>query len=312
MIHPYSRKLDNTELIQHFLDVVLKYDNPDNKLLLNKIRSGEAELKNYENDTSSTLMSTSNRDRKYVQKADRWKLRDQIVNELIELKREENDEDINLGSGGALPNTEIKNDKKAIIIIGLPASGKSGIANKIADKYGAVILDSDYAKRKLPEFKDSPAGASLVHDESDALIFGYDKGDKPDDFRSLIEICHSNGYNIVIPKIGHNHISINNLAKGLKILEYETHLVLISLDRRKATIRAVKRFINTDRYVPLSLIFDGYGNDPILTFYRLKDNIMLQDKFIDTYGKLSTDVPHDSPPIVVYADEQSPACLFKK
>lgn len=311
MIHPYSRKLDNIDLIQHFLSVVLKHEKPNDKALLNMIRSGEAELKNYE-DAQSTLSSTSHRDRDYVQNADRWKLRKQIVTELVELPREESDEDIRLGTGGALPLSEIKREKKAIIIIGLPASGKSTIANNIADHYGAVILDSDFAKRKLPEFKDSSAGASLVHDESDVLIFGYNENDKPDDFQSLIEICNSNDFNIVIPKIGHSYKSVNDLAKGLKLFGYETHLVLVSLDRRKATLRAVKRFVDTKRYVPLSLIFDGYGNDPILSFYRLKDRIMLDEVFIDSYGKISTDVPRGNDPILIYADHNSPACLFKK
>ena len=311
MIHPYSRQLDNIDLIQHFLSVVLKYENADDDTLLRKIKSGEAELKNY-NDSSATLISTNHRDRKYLKETERWSLRKQIVKELIEQKREVEDEDLCLGKGGSLPNTDIKKEKQAFIIIGLPASGKSTIANKVADNFGALILDSDYAKRKLPEFKDNPAGASLVHDESDVLIFGYEKKDKPDDFVSLIEICNSNDYNIVIPKIGHDHKSINNLAKILKtVFGYTIHLILVSLDRRKATKRAVDRFLKYGRYVPLSLIFDGYGNDPTLSFYRLKDNILIDKSYIDTFGKLSTDVEKGRGPLVIYADETSPVCIFK-
>jgi hypothetical protein len=308
---PYSRKLDNLDLIEHFLSVVLKYENSNDTSLLNKIKSSEAELKNYD-ETSFTLTSTTHRHRSFLTPTQRWALRNQIVKELIGLNRVMDDEHISLGIGGSIPNTDIKKDKQAYIVIGLPASGKSDIADKIADEFGAVILDSDYAKRKLPEFKDNPAGATLVHDESDALIFGYDKKDKPDDFKSLIEICNLNSFNVVIPKIGHDYNSINNLAKGLKLFGYQTHLVLVSLDRRKATKRAVNRFIKTNRYVPLSLIFDGYGNDPILTFYRLKDNILIEKSFIDTFGKISTDVDKGQEPVVLYAEEKSPVCLFKK
>lgn len=311
MIHPYSRKLDNIDLISHFLTVVINYDNPEDDELLKKIKIGEADLKNYDN-SSSTLSSTNHRDRKYLTPTDRWKLRKLIVQELIENKRESDDEKLTLGCGGALPNCEIKAEKQAIIIIGLPASGKSTVANKIADNYGGVILDSDFAKRKLPEFKDNPAGASLVHDESDILIFGYDKNDKPDDFVSLIEICNSKNYNIIIPKIGHDHKSINKLAKTLKqIFGYTIHLVLVSLDRKKATKRAVDRFKKYGRYVPLSLIFDGYGNDPILSFYRLKHNIYLDETFIDTYGKLSTDVEKGSDPLVIYAENNNPVSIYQ-
>jgi Zeta toxin len=311
MIHPYSRKLNNIDLIQDFLTVVLKYENADDDTVLRKIESGQAALENYK-DSSATLISTNHRNRKYLKETERWKLRKQIVKELIEQKREVEDEDLCLGRGGSLPNTDIKKDKEAFIIIGLPASGKSTIANKVADNFGALILDSDYAKRKLPEFKDNPAGASLVHEESDILIFGYEKKDKPDDFVSLIEICNSNDYNIVIPKIGHDHKSINNLAKILKtVFGYTIHLILVSLDRRKATKRAVDRFLSYGRYVPLSLIFDGYGNDPILSFYRLKDNILIDKSYIDTFGKLSTDVEKGADPLVIYAGEKSPVCIFQ-
>ncbi len=311
MTHPYSRKLDNIDLISHFLTVVINYNNAEDDNLLRKIKIGEADLKNYDN-SSSTLNSTHHRDRKYLSETDRWKLRKQIVKELIELRREKDDEDLILGKGGALPNCEIKSEKQAIIIIGLPASGKSTIANKIADSYGGVILDSDFAKRKLPEFKDNPAGASLVHDESDILIFGYDKKDRPDDFSSLIEICNSQKHNIIIPKIGHDHRSINKMAKALKQnFGYTVHLVLVSLDRKKATKRAVDRFKKYGRYVPLSLIFDGYGNDPILSFYRLKHNIYIEEAFIDTFGKLSTDVEKDNDPIVIYKENNNPVSIFQ-
>jgi hypothetical protein len=164
---------------------------------------------------------------------------------------------------------------------------------------------------KLPEFKDNPAGASLVHEESSVLTFGYFDNDKPTDFKSLFEICCQSSYNIIIPKIGYNSKSINDFAKGLKTFDYTVHLVLVSLDRKKSTIRAVNRFNKTGRYVPLSLIFDGYGNDPILTFYRLKDNIYGEGVSIDTFGKISTDVNIGEKPILLYADEKSPACLFQ-
>lgn len=305
MSHPNSRNLDTPLLIKHFLSVALNQDDVPNDLIM-KIKSGEAELKNIDN-TPSTLTSTDHRLSPYITKNERWSLRKQIVKELIEQVREGDDDEISLGKGGAIPNSELKKDKKAIIVIGLPASGKSGIANRLSDKFGAVILDSDFAKRKFPEFENNPAGASLVHEESDELIFSYTKDDKPSNFKTLFEICCQESYNIVIPKIGHNSNSINLLAKKLKEnFGYTVDLVLVSLDKKKATIRAMNRYINTGRYVPLSLIFDGYGNEPILTFYRLKDK-MYEDKiFIDTFGKISTDVEKDQNPKVLYSSENSP------
>lgn len=309
-VHPYLRKLDNIDLIEHFLEIVINYEDSNNDSVLQKIKSGEAELKNYI-DSKSTFLSTENRARKYKHNNDRWKLRKQIVTELLTLERDDDDDNICLGVGGTLPKCELLTDKKAVIIIGLPASGKSTIANKIADHYGAIILDSDFAKRKIPEYIDNPAGASLVHDESDYLVFGANVEDKPADFKCLFEECIEKHANIVIPKIGHGERKINELAIALTKLGYEVHLVCISLDRRLATQRAINRFIKTNRYVPLSLVFDGYGNDCILTFYRLKDKIGIDDVPIKTFGKLSTNVAHGSNPIILYSDEESPVNIFK-
>jgi hypothetical protein len=308
--HPYSRKLDNIDLIEHFLNTVLEYDDSQNDNLLQNILSGEAGIKNYI-DSNSTFLSSDNRSRKYKDDNSRWILRKQIVKELFENVREKEDDNIILGQGGALPEDGIKANAQAYIIIGLPASGKSSIANQIADNYGAIILDSDYAKRKLPEFENNTAGASLVHDESDFLIFGKKLSKIPDDFNPLIKMCSDNKYNIVIPKIGHNAISINNLSKGLKLLGYTCHLICVSLDRKDATKRAVNRFKESKRYVPLSLIFDGYGNDSILTFYRLKDKIDFDEVFIETFGKLSTDVPKNEKPRILYSEKNNPVLIFK-
>lgn len=308
--HPYSRKLDNIDLIEHFLNTVLEYDDSQNDNLLKAILAGEAGIKNYI-DSNSTLLSSDNRSRKYKDDISRWKLRKQIIKELFEYDREKEDDDISLGRGGALPKNKMNEDSQAFIIIGLPASGKSTIANDIADYYGAIILDSDFAKRKLPEFENNTAGASIVHEESDFLIFGKKINKMPEDFNPLIKLCSDNKTNIVIPKIGHDAKSINTLSKGLKLLGYKSHLICVSLDRKDATKRAVNRFKDSKRYVPLSLIFDGYGNDSILTFYRLKDKIDFDEVFIETFGKLSTNVPKGEKPRIIYSEENNPVLIFK-
>ena len=70
-----------------------------------------------------------------------------------------------------LPNTALKKDKQAFYVIGLPASGKSEVAGLLSDNYGAIILDSDYAKRKFPEYQ-AECGATIVHEESSMVVFG--------------------------------------------------------------------------------------------------------------------------------------------
>lgn len=285
-IENFARPLNEKDLIKDFLSVVLRI-NKVSDTLVNKIRLSEIDLISF-GKQPSTLTSQINWHLSYKNKvAKRWELRKRIVKELFTMQRQENDDKIKLGNGGARSRTIQKNGQ-AYIVIGLPASGKSGIANIIANKTGSIILDSDFAKRKLPEYKTTPAGASLVHTESDYLIYGInnDVKDRPDDFISLSELCTNEKINIVIPKIGQDHQKILTLAKFYKdLFGYEVHLVSICLDRMEATRRAVNRFKKSSRYVPLSLIFDGFSNEPLLNYYRLKN--FYPNEF-NSFGKIST------------------------
>jgi dephospho-CoA kinase len=307
--HRYARPLNDIALTKSFIEQVLQCEH--NKTLLQNIVTGEASLLNYDS-TSPTLDSDKHRVA-YTADMDRWKLRKRIVDELFTKPRVNDDDTIRLGKGGALPNTGVRKESKAIIVTGLPASGKSGVSDLFADQYGAIILDSDYAKRKLPEYKNNPAGATLVHDESDIIIMGGKVNGKPDHFKSLFELCYHDGINIVIPKIGHNVQSLIALAESIKDLGYkEIHLVLVSLDRRIATTRALLRFKKSKRYVPLSLIFDGYGNEPILTYYRIKEKNIKSNLF-ESVGKLSNDVEPMQPlSFIDSTHDSSPACLYKQ
>lgn len=296
----YSRPLTTPLLIQNFLGA-LGYNNSNIEELdeiVTGITKGEIELAKMQID-ENTLNKKTFRHLKYTDDYIRWNLRKQIVNELYTYQRIEDDK-ICLGEGGGAPLSKLLLNSEAHIVIGLPASGKSGVSNKIADHTGAIILDSDYAKRKLPEFKRYNSGASLLHRESDALIFPQTIENKPSDFYSLFELCIKHKNNICIPKIGHDHVSIKNFCSILKNkYGYKLHLTLITLDRRKATIRAIKRFKDTGRYVPLGLIFDGYANDPILTYYRLKNTNSKDGNLFESFCAISTDVEINTPPIIV-------------
>lgn len=108
--------------------------------------------------------------------------------------------------------------------------------------------------------------------------------------------------NLIIPKIGYDVYSIEKIKDYLISVGYSVHLLLISVDKKTSTKRALSRFIKTNRYVPLSLIFDTYSNDPMLTYYRLKDC-----KKWASVGKLSTE---EESPKVIYGTENSPATIL--
>ena len=76
--------------------------------------------------------------------------------------------------GLKIPENLIKKntgEKIAIINIGPPAAGKSAIANPLAVKYNATIVDPDEAKKVLPEFGGG-IGGNAVHQESKVLANG--------------------------------------------------------------------------------------------------------------------------------------------
>lgn len=300
---PYCRQLHDSRLSEHFVKNVLNITSGSAYSKAIRIIA-EAEVCCIAVENKDTLAHDNYRDPKYVFDEKRIELRSQILNELINLKRIDNDDKIKLGRGGALPPSGIAGtEKQAFIIIGLPAAGKSSVAHRIADIYNAIIIDSDFAKRKLPEFKMKYAGASLVHEESDLIVFGKEGYDE----LNLLGYCCLNGYNVVIPKIGHNSISVLELSMGLmNEWGYSVHLVLLSLDRQKATARAYRRFNETGRYVPLSLIFDWYSNEPILTYYRIRNATCFS-----SYGKISSDVDKDKPFILVEASKDNPANFYK-
>lgn len=301
----YSRPLNTATFVQDFLKNSLQYPDCRNfDAVVSKIIKGELGLSQI-NGKSPTLHDSTFRHSKYKTDSSRWNLRKQIVNELFTLERLDSDENIKLKIGGAIPKSGTKQKSQAFLVTGLPASGKSSIAVQIAEKGGAVILDSDFAKRKLPEYKYYEFGGTLVHEESDSLIFGYGGADKPTDFSCLLEKCAEIKNNICIPKIGYDSKSLLQLCQGLKRYAYEIHFILVSLDRRLATIRALKRYLKTKRYIPLGLIFDGYGNDPDIAYYKLKE-INKKDKIFKTMGQLSTDVPIGTSPIIIDSWGKSP------
>ena len=223
----------------------------------------EAEAANAVIGKEPTVRSEANRDRRYRDETARKQLRKKILTELIGMDRLDNDDDIELNVGGAKPRGRAPIAKRnAYFVVGLPASGKSTLVSRIADDLGAMIIDADFAKRKLPEFDDTLAGANLVHEESSEIVFG-DGGSA-----SLLGYCKTLGLNIVIPTVGGNLDGILEDAQALKDVGYKVHLSATILCRDEAAKRATSRFLESGRYVPLGLIFDGYANDPIMNYYH--------------------------------------------
>lgn len=279
----------------------LEMQNVDFDELVQKIR--EAEAANLVIGREPTLTSHNNRHRKHRDEDARQLLRRSVLTDLITLERLDDDDEIELGRGGAMPRGKSPvAQRNAYFIVGLPASGKSTLVSKTADELGAVIVDSDFAKRKLPEFDGTLAGANLVHKESSHIVFGGGGAE------SLLGYCTTNGLNIVIPTVGANVGDVLAEAQALKSAGYKVHLSATILCRDEAAKRATSRFLKTKRYVPLGLIFDGYANDPLMHYYQQRCQ-HASNPFWASIGSYHTG--GHTPGAVEFTDKSNPVSLLE-
>jgi len=166
-----------------------------------------------------------------------------------------------------VPDLANKFEKKAVIILGPPASGKSSIANPIARKYGAAIIDADEAKKLIPEYQDG-VGANAVHRES-KLMMEVIQGEAIEE-----------GLNIVIPTVGHKASSIEPLIKKLRGGGYEIELVGMDVSFINARNRMFMRFVSKNRYIPYDYL-KSVGERPMMVYDELK-----QKGIADGYAKI--------------------------
>lgn len=269
----YGRELVSLRSVEHFLDNCLPkgraFHDAEGKpinisIIAKKLESHEKLVQS--EISGSTYSDPNDRIGEYRSNRTREHLRQQIVTELFTQSRLDNEEDIRLGNGGAKPKVDIRYDRQAFLLTGLPASGKSSIVAKVCDAYGAFVVDPDYVKRKLPEFDNSDMGAAKVHDESMQVALGS----KDPDGQNLLSACVAAGANLTRPLIGDERNKLEAFAKILKSSGYSVHLCLVELPREEAVYRALSRFLNTKRYISLPYIFDECANDPALVYYKYR------------------------------------------
>ncbi|ELV8628248.1 zeta toxin family protein [Vibrio vulnificus] len=224
-------------------------------------------------------------------------LRAQIARELVEKRIPLDDDDIRIGVGGCVPRVEAKRERKAMIILGLPASGKSTVAQSMSDVMGAHIIDSDFAKRKFPEIA-FPNGAGWTHEESNDIVFHSEGGP--------LAGCLGFGHNMIIPKIGSDAETILELKEFLENMRYKVSLGLVWLAPEKALMRAINRYKTTKRYIPMSVI-ENYSDKPLIVF-----NQLIADETWDSYLHLSSDVDKGKPCDVINISTECEWWLGKK
>lgn len=192
---------------------------------------------------------------------ERIKLRESIAAELY-------------GKGAKIKN------KQAYIVIGGPASGKSSLADPLAKQTGCLIVDSDMAKERLPEFIESDGKrADQVHLESQVIA------------NEVLEVAVENGDNILLPIVGKSEKSIMTKYNMLTEAGYDVHLRLVYLPLEKTVERAVSRYRETGRLVPLDYIVNEVGYNPLNNYAIMKEKGLFK-----SYEAVSTEVKYGEKP----------------
>jgi phage-related protein (TIGR01555 family) len=171
-----------------------------------------------------------------------------------------------------------KKERKANLIMGLPASGKSTISDPIIKRDGAMLIDADIAKEKIPEYQDGKY-AGAVHQESSEIASKV--------FKQAI----TNGDNIVFPLVGKNVEKVREINRLLKRRGYTTNLIMMDIEPESAAKRAVGRFNETGRFVDPSYVVNEVGLKP-----RENYDILKKEGDFDGYEKYSNEVPKGERP----------------
>lgn len=254
---------------------ILTNNNYSSELLTEKIY--HLELQSQLFSEYSTYHSTIYRNSFYKGFNERLALRKKVLNELISYCNLTNEKNIHFGIGGCKPITCLTH-KKFFLLIGLPSSGKSYIANIISLAIGAYIIDSDYGKRKFPEFSIGPCASSLLHEEANKIT--YSRFGK-----SLFNYCLNHKYSMVMSRVGHIHDSLTSHLLLLRDHGYDIYLIFMDINVTESILSSYHRFCITGRYTPLCKITYEYKTLPEKTYHFVK-----QKEYVTGYAWIKTNI----------------------
>jgi|TARA_Y100000015_G_scaffold32519_1_gene32360 adenylate kinase family enzyme len=173
-----------------------------------------------------------------------------------------------------LPANAIRKEKKAVIILGPPAAGKSTLANPIARKMGASIVDADEAKKLLPEYEGG-IGANAIHEESSLMS------------DILLKTLLEEGDNLVLPKVGGKAESIERAISMIKQKGYSVEVVDMAVSFDNAMQRMLQRFVSKGRLINPEYVIK-VGENPSKTFDTIQ-----QKGIADGYYRIDNNGPQD-------------------
>lgn len=181
---------------------------------------------------------------------------------------------------------EVARERRADIVIGAPAAGKSSVlVDPLSEQHKSRVIDSDDAKKLLPEYNEGK-GAGNVHRESSNI-------------RDRLKLAAmANGDNIVWPTVGDKLDKLLGSIQEFRDNGYSVYLHLNELSASKATGRALGRYLSEGRFVDPEVVLK-VGDKPTQNYNYIRQ----QEGLIDGYSHYSNDVPRGEKPILYEAGD---------
>jgi len=143
------------------------------------------------------------------------------------------------------------------LVLGLPASGKSGqVAEPLAQRVKGALVDSDELKKYIPEFNRGGYGGSVHRESSDMSSM-------------VMQNLMREGYNVVRPTVGDQYERTEGMLALAKAYGYTAHVAYVDIPEEEAAKRAVERFAREGRFVDPTYVLDVDGK-PKEVYNRIK------------------------------------------
>ena len=213
-----------------------------------------------------------------IQTPERQKLRSEVLEQLYQRGSYSSETHDYTG--------EIAQERRADIVIGAPAAGKSSVlVDPLSEQHQSRVIDSDDAKKLLPEY-DEGKGAGNVHRESSMIR------------NDLLVRAVENGDNLVWPTVGDKLDKLLRDIQNFRDNGYSVYLHLNELSASKATGRALGRYLSEGRFVDPEVVLK-VGDKPTQNYNYIRQ----QEGLIDGYSHYSNDVPRGEKPILYEAGD---------
>lgn len=181
---------------------------------------------------------------------------------------------------------KLSKEKKLMIVMGLPAAGKSSsLANFLQQGRNAYLADSDDIKKILNE-KHNGTGLknNIIHSESKLIN------------QAIIKVLMKRGVNLVLPVVGDNVESVMKYARAAKAEGYSIELYNNSVEKEIALRRAMIRQVLEHRFMPIDIF--GYSTGVTVDTDAIYEQIK-GDEIFNGYYKQTNNVRFNEPPVFV-------------